>query len=1675
MDRQSYTSDREKGFANWKFIIISSIIISIILISIITISIIKNENNIHTYNITPKNINSTTEFFIKSHNNNLEDLNISISSEEKSISDLNVNINKNGIANASFERVNTSSNFELGIDTQIENLKLDKYDTAKAYAIDPTKIEFENATIIINASGKQLFKCVEWNFTEQKCYGEWIKIMNLIPGEKYNLLITKQDPAFIETNQSEFDLGTYNKTFYNTSINAVQLNASYNNGTYLSKVFDAGGLANWTNISWIEGSPYGEELPNNKAIESVEGGTNMSGNVLLLHLNDGSGISAFVDNSGNNKNGSCSGADCPTWTSAGKFGGAYSFDGNDRIGTQITTTFNDFTIEVWFKDNGDNVQYERLADKSYTQCFWLGRNSNTPNSWGGGVRESGAPYGVFVTLQDSQWHQIVSIRNGTTHYIYGDGGKVIASNTVSNTACDATALAIGAYGDAASTQQRFTGIIDEVSFYNRSLSASEVLDHYKRGALKLNLTVRSCDDINCSGDNWNSTYENSSSQTLNITNNPYFQYKADFLTYNTTTVPELYNVTIGYNILDNIAPKIYLEWPINESINTTDKTPDFKFNATDETASTLNCSLWMNKTIVGIAEIKATNSSTFNGNSTTLSPTTPLSNGLYWWWISCSDGFNSNISEKRIINISVPDMQAPSIELVYPINNTINTTNNTPSFIFIPDDDIANILSCTLWLNETVSGMPQPYGTNPSATKGINATITANKSLSNANYTWWINCSDGDNSNISSTRVIKIYVDVNAPIVSLVSPSQNSNIIDFSAVNFTCTATDDIHLKNISLYSNYNGIWQFIENKNVSGTTNSTTFTKNILYSNQVVNNDFTWNCLAYDNTSKSNWSITNNTFSNWDLGVYNNTVYNTTLKAIILNNYGSDGVYTSQIFDAGSKVGWKNMSWYNNALNVDTELNYFNNSELKAYYSQNMYSVRNWYNITGLISDFSQLRVSAVLDCDGSCSGIIYIRIGNSTTWTDYAFLNASSVRTDGTTTVYTWYNNTYNISKNEFGNYFFVQLLVYTGSGTINFLMDESGPSGPEPQYRSGNNGDGGQSGWTDDNGDYAIKLNLIQNTDLNVGVRSCDDTNCNGESWSEALTNSTLSELQVSDNRYFQYKAYLESISGSSTPKLYNATINYGGADARAPAIILLSPINESGDSGYLTTFRYNVSDENIIESCELIIDGIARDTDNSIEKGIIQEFTMYQINTGTYNWQINCTDINGNENSSVLRQITVVPSYEYTGKTTDLTQVNIENITNLILEKPSYGLINFSEAINLSGGVNINSFVTVAHNLITIESHNIPQLNKSATLTLYNINFSKPIILKNNNVCNDCTILSNNQNLTFTVQGFSSYSASENSQIEIWDDTDNNMKYPNNIIKYYANYTNKTSGESINGIGIYCNITFSDIGTINMEFNNSNKLYTFNRTFNTTGIQYYTITCVDTNHNYASLNTTDYASINNINGPQSPDNITVIKSERANLSNPPAEIESQAGNLTELLVDANSITRSWQGYYGKVSGAIYLKNSVGSTFYNWNITQPKGEIYATRMSDVNFANINCSNLSAIANEEIYIGQNLTDTDSVRNTFNKSNHPQFYIGNTLIDANNCKATNLYVNSSAQDSTFYEILLSDGASNMIYTAILDTNQIGFDNQPYDFQMLVGENGNDQETTTYYFFVEIS
>jgi len=186
---------------------------------------------------------------------------------------------------------------------------------------------------------------------------------------------------------------------------------------------------------------------------------------------------------------------------------------------------------------------------------------------------------------------------------------------------------------------------------------------------------------------------------------------------------------------------------------------------------------------------------------------------------------------------------------------------------------------------------------------------------------------------------------------------------------------------------------------------------------------------------------------------------------------------------------------------------------------------------------------------------------------------------------------------------------------------------------------------------------------------------------------------------------------------------------------------------------------------------------------------------------------------------------------------------------------------------------------------------------------------------------------------------------------------------------------------------------------------------------------------------------------------------------------------AGNVTEITIDGSSVTQTWQGYYGNVSGAITLENSAGNVMYNWSLASPEGEIYASTNNAVTWAGISCFNFTAEGTaQETAFGIGSNDADGIDETFSNTVHQAFATGSEAFVSGDCMSTEVFAGGSGAESTFDEVLLWDGSA-IVFTALLEEDVNGFDNNPHDFQMLVAENGHsgDTDTTPYFFYVELA
>jgi hypothetical protein len=200
-------------------------------------------------------------------------------------------------------------------------------------------------------------------------------------------------------------------------------------------------------------------------------------------------------------------------------------------------------------------------------------------------------------------------------------------------------------------------------------------------------------------------------------------------------------------------------------------TVTFSFNATDDTSSTLNCSIYID------GNLNSTNSSVANSSISSFIVSS-LSDAAHNWKINCSDqSGNSNVSETRTFII---DTIKPTVAINSPSSNSFLTSK-------------------TISINLTVSDTNLNY-TNISILQGstiINSTVTFSSGtfvvpltvLSDGVYNITATAYDkADNSNQSTIENIK--VDTTAPTLSFIPPTPANNVnltVNSMTVNVSST------------------------------------------------------------------------------------------------------------------------------------------------------------------------------------------------------------------------------------------------------------------------------------------------------------------------------------------------------------------------------------------------------------------------------------------------------------------------------------------------------------------------------------------------------------------------------------------------------------------------------------------------------------------------------------------------------------------------------------------------------------------------------------------------------------------------------------------------------------------------------------------------------------------------
>jgi hypothetical protein len=578
----------------------------------------------------------------------------------------------------------------------------------RSFFIDASELNFTNGTITSIAAGNELWKCKEWNSTQNSCLGSWNKIMDLTPGTAYEIPITPEDPAYTETGVASINT---RKPIYHPGETA----------NMIMVVLDtAGHLVNNADVSLTITAPDNTittllTTSNGEIIETSRGiyetnyiGTATEGSYDMF-------VSAQADHVNNSMHSSFEVKsfyefdilrDIPVTTDPWQ--GAFS--SNIRIISYTdATNENTFNFTEILPDNFEIISSSgaRITNSNNkTYLTWTNLNNNSvvtystkPPLISPELYELGPSfvnYDASVFYEARPWYLAVDPYR-TDLLPDGDGaltGWSIAGSTPAATRWQSVDDPVGSPDNAttyiaspasvAGNSFTFQNLSDQgvvvnwvaVRVYARRAAATSAMGiFYRQGGTDYNNTV--------ANQTLTSTWALYSPAGWNYTTNP-----ANGLAWNESTisnmewgvrrtsgtqsawVTQMY-ITVGYNITNNPPNVTALNYPGNMS-NVTTSTVQFNFTVTDDRGFG-NCTLYTNVTGAWIAN--KTDTTIINNSLNNITVTMP--DGNYLWNILCWDNISPPLSDWYDYNYTIHiDTTGPNTTIDRPSNFTNITTNS---------------------------------------------------------------------------------------------------------------------------------------------------------------------------------------------------------------------------------------------------------------------------------------------------------------------------------------------------------------------------------------------------------------------------------------------------------------------------------------------------------------------------------------------------------------------------------------------------------------------------------------------------------------------------------------------------------------------------------------------------------------------------------------------------------------------------------------------------------------------------------------------------------------------------------------------------------------------------------------------------------------------------------------
>ncbi len=259
--------------------------------------------------------------------------------------------------------------------------------------------------------------------------------------------------------------------------------------------------------------------------------------------------------------------------------------------------------------------------------------------------------------------------------------------------------------------------------------------------------------------------------------------------------------------------------------------------------------------------------------------------------------------------------------------------------------------------------------------------------------------------------------------------------------------------------------------------------------------------------------------------------------------------------------------------------------------------------------------------------------------------------------------------------------------------------------------------------------------------------------------------------------------------------------------------------------------------------------------------------------------------GGSGTVIIRYLTVAgstvtePTYSnFTSTdTTNFSAVDVTNVTSMTLAKTGKGKIKFPESTEINAEAqDYDTNIIIEDEFISVNTAALDEsFNTSATITLEGVTCpvatityqegtftSKDDIITGGKNCELEGVCSNIQcigtTLTFDVAHFTGFAAGADANLTT--EAQAGVFYPLDPIEFTAEYINSTDGTPISG---ECNITFDDDWDTEytMDFDTD---YNYTKSFATSGLHEYNVTC--SSANFVTLEANDTKLVSSVDIPE-----------------------------------------------------------------------------------------------------------------------------------------------------------------------------------------------------------------